>query len=46
MDANESKEGTVVEKYMANRPYILVDEDPLLTYLLVSVPSIFDLKVL
>ena len=31
---------TVIEKYMANRPYILVYKDPLLSYLLVSVPSI------
>ena len=30
---------------MANRPYILVYKDPLLTDLLVLVPSIFALKV-
>ena len=29
---------------MANRPYILVHEDPLLTYLLVFVPSILTLR--
>ena len=29
---------------MANRPYILVYKDPLLTYLLVSVPSILTLR--
>ena len=33
--SSESK-NTVMEEYMANRPYILVDMDPLLTYLLVS----------
>ena len=38
--------GTVIEKYMANRPYILVHMDPPLTYLLVSVPSILTLRYL
>jgi len=35
---------TVIEKLMANRPYILVYKDPLLTYLLVSVPSFLTLR--
>ena len=39
-----NKSPTVVEKYMANRPYILGYKDPLLTYLLVSVPSILTLR--
>ena len=37
---------TVLEKLMANRPYILVYKDPLLTCLLVSVPSILTLRYL
>ena len=33
--------GTVIEKKMANPPYILVDMDPLLTYLLVLASHLF-----